>query len=784
MADFVRWFRAQYLASIGFESIEGSTAYKKFLDSVNALGTPTLSGMHRASRFNQLRFRYPLGPQGYTVAIFSVTWGGPAGPERMVAGHAWWRTGSHELPEYICAAYTFDSRDGEYRAPFIRGTAFREIFDGVDAADDEDVPAKLREGFAAFLAPIEEQITLLVAKGALGLAVDVQPAEVAAEILEGSDRLALEVLAVLLARDGRQVLAGTLPRHASPAFTSFVQLFEKEAPGLLMGLPFETYAPFVAFSLRGVENVRAVVCGQKLTPMTLREVMSPWDATYPGWRELLAADIASDLVLNKIAPNFVFSNQWTYVGGEDGADGPPRIYENPAMLEKFARSMAADLATDSLRQARREATGAIKTGPQPGPGDPNLRPYHLAEFDAQIYQSIEYAQGFLVQSGASLVRTMEHAGVALGSLAHRVRLAPDANPAYDRLFSDIHLASGFIFGLAYGCHSLHRAGVVHTDLHVNNITVYETGWAFRGVTSTGAGPTYSRVAPENAIVAYVLARGERDTYLFETEGLTGCVIDFSRSVLGPGEAEKRLEARHGARYVTHFRREQANRMLRTLHRYIPAFVAANQERVKAVLLAAPEKSFRLLAAVDFIAIARTLGEYLAEEAKPAKNSGAARPFVVSAEAVKLARRLEKVARDYLVVRLGDLLENPADVADEYPGDAILSNVFGDYTYARRVGTTPKSERPPFVLADVWNLNRPLTWSGTDYAKFPPWARLDEIEKHLGGEKLTAFIERGGEPFLEALRPAPAVRVLADRTRAELDAKDGPAVSTQSSWVND
>lgn len=776
MAEFVRWFRAQYLASIGLEAIEGGAAYKKFLDTVNSLSAPTLSGALRASRFNQLRFRYPLSPQGYTAAVFSVAWG----ETRTIAGHAWWRSETDEYPEYICAAYTFDSRDGEYRAPFIRGSAFRELFTGVDAADDEDVPAVLRAGFAAFLAPIEEQVMLLVAKGTLSLAVDAIPGEAAGR-LGGLDRLAIEVLTVLLARDGRRVLAGVLERHASPAFVDLVRMVEKEAPGLFTRLAFEDYARFTDFSQVGVENNLAVMCGQKLTPMTLREVMSPWDAAYPGWRELLAADVASDLVLNKIAPSFVFSNQWTYVGG-DGAGGqdlaPPRVYENPAMLEKFARSAAADLATDSLRQARREATGATEPTAGPPAGD---RPYHLAEFDAQIYQSIEYAQGFLVQSGISLVRTMEHAGVALGSLAHRLRLTPVANPAFGRLFSDDRLASGFLFGLAYGCHCLHsRAGIVHADLHANNIVVYETGWAFRGVPSAeGKEPTFTRVAPDNSVVAYVLARGERDTYIFETEGLTGCIIDFSRAILGPGEAEKRLEARHGARYVTRFRRDQANRILRTLHRYIPAFVAANQERIKAALLGSPEKSFKILAAVDFIAVARAFGGYLSDEAKQKTPA-------VSAEAMSLARRLEKAARDFLVVRLGDLLENPANGADEFPGDVVLPNVFGAYTYARRVGAVREkgSEHPPFVLADVWNLNRPLAWSGADYAKFPPWARLDEIEKHLGGERLTAFIERGSEPFLESLRSAPAVRVWADRIRATLDARDGPAVSTQSSWVND
>jgi hypothetical protein len=96
-----------------------------------------------------------------------------------------------------------------------------------------------------------------------------------------------------------------------------------------------------------------------------------------------------------------------------------------------------------------------------------------------------------------------------------------------------------------------------------------------------------------------------------------------------------------------------------------------------------------------------------------------------------------------------------------------------------------SSLPPGpVLVDVYNFNNPLEHSGADYARFPPWARLDRIEPHLGDLKMTDLFERGPEPFFVALKPGVRPEVLAAQLRAEEERLDGRAVSTASSWLEE
>lgn len=89
------------------------------------------------------------------------------------------------------------------------------------------------------------------------------------------------------------------------------------------------------------------------------------------------------------------------------------------------------------------------------------------------------------------------------------------------------------------------------------------------------------------------------------------------------------------------------------------------------------------------------------------------------------------------------------------------------------------------LVDAYNYNNDMDrYSGSDYAKYPPWGRLDELERHLGEYKLTDLFERGVEPFLAALRPGARVEVIAEQIRARQEKLDGKPVSAASSWIDE
>ena len=186
-------------------------------------------------------------------------------------------------------------------------------------------------------------------------------------------------------------------------------------------------------------------------------------------------------------------------------------------------------------------------------------------------------------------------------------------------------------------------------------------------------------------------------------------------------------------------------------------------------------------------IGRSVAAALAEDATLANADVDQNPFVVSKRAIELATKLENAAHEILVSGLHDLAESAGARKQmripPFPGSGLLEKVFGEWQFAswqRRDAARVKGMQ----LVDAYNYNNATTYSGSDYARYPPWARLDEIEKHLGGYKLTDLFERGVEPFLESLQPGARVEVIAERLRAEQERLDGKPMSTASSWIDE
>jgi hypothetical protein len=757
VSDLGQWYAAQYEAAVGLDGVEGGPRFKAFIAPFPAPAEGSnpypMSGRLRMSNFLSLKLRYPLGPAGYVCLAMSAR----AGEHQAHYAYAYWRRGQEAAdPEYICVSPTFDSRDGEYRRRFIRYPVF----------------AAACEKLASSLAPFEEAVIGLAAEARLELKARGYPEDAAETVAEQAHdrRLLVLAFAVALALDVWETARGMLMAHTSAAYTALLAAVAAARPSLaeasraLRVLQVET-----SVFVRGSGNVFTVQCGQKLVPMYVREAMQALDYNLAGWRELAVTRLAGDLVLNFAAPGFPLYNQWSYVEGADAA-----LFENEAMEDRYVRGRVAEEASRSIREARR-ALG--------GPEAPQN--YYTEELSARLYESLEYAQSFLLMSPVALAHTMEDVGWALRSLPAYVRRAPAQWPAAVDAFADADTAARHLFEFAYGAHALHsKLGVAHTDLHGNNLTFYMWGLADREKVE-GETVTFEPFYDDPAVAYVAGPRGEADTFVFPAAGDSGCIIDYSRCLLGPA-FRPRLEEGRSAQYATNFYRDQTSRVMRTLFRYAPAFVGKNEAALKAAVIANFEAVFPVLCAVDFLAIGRSVGAALLD-AVAEIDPHEVRPFRVAKEALDLAARLERDAQELFVAGLHDLAEAAGSRRQmpppPFPGAALLARVFGEWRFARWAARDPQRLRR-FQLVDAYNLENPLAYSGADYAQWPPWARLDEIERHLGEYKLADLFERGVEPFLEAIRPGARVEVIAERLRAEQEKLDGKPVSTVSSWLED
>jgi hypothetical protein len=753
-SDLPAWFLDQYRESVGLSRVESGAAFKRFAEPFPAPpdgmpngpypSTPTV----RANAFLGFKFRYPIGRDGYTCLALEAS----LGDSRTHYAYAYWRREREdELPEYICVSPTFDSRDGEYRRRFIRYPAFAAAYE------------KLAELFA----PFEEHIVALVAQSGLRLRAVAYPADRSATALDRASELRLipSVFAVALVLDLNDISQGLLMVHTNAAYVRLVKAVAQHRPELVrLGDELRQKREVEVF-WRGTRDLTALQCGQKLVPMFTREAMQAFDYNLAAWRELAVAKLVGDFVINYISPAFSIYNQWTYVEGANET-----LFENRAMRERYQRGRAAEQASRSLREAR-AALGAESA----------LLNYHTEALGAQVYDSLEYAQSFLVMSPVAIAHTMEDVGWSLHSTAARIRRANTQWPAAVEAFATRDSVARYLFDVAYGAHCLHaKLGVAHTDLHENNMTFYL--WGFADAQKAAADgkleftPYYS-----DPVVAYVLGDDAR-TYVFPATGATGCLIDFSRCILGPG-FRPRLEADRSPSYADHFFRDQVSRVMRTLHRYAPGFVKSHEAAIRAAVLANFDAVFPILCAVDFIAIGHNVASSILDSLATV-DEYEKRPFLVSQEGVALARRLEKAATDLFITGLHDLAEGAAArlPAAPFPGEDLLARVFTDW----RFPTWAANGRAKTAqLVDAYNFNNPLRYSATDYAKFPPWARLDEIERHLGEHKITDLFERGVEPFLEALRPGAVVDIVAEQIRAEQEALDGrPPAPSGTSWLDE
>lgn len=745
--SFADWYFESYREDLGLQKVEGGSRYKAFLAGLDP-GTPgqrVFSGVMRMQAFDILKYGYPLDHTGYTCAVFRAQT-----PEAETHyAYVYWQKGALERPEYICLSPTFDSRDGEYRENFI-------LYDDFEKNYDE---------LLSTFTPAEERLGRMIYEDDLGLHMKVFPTENADEAVRSIDKLRLQMkaLVVVWALSYTSIRA----RHTHVNFVAVMDRLAKALQNAHSKWEKKVPSRLSAFRTGRPNNPYRTKCGQKLTPMTIHEITRPSDVNFYPWREVYVLQICTELVINFICPTYPMHNQWTYIEGAG-----PLLFENDTMHERYRRSDVARRIVDKLRDARELAQGVGGT-----PND-----YVLGQVDAHIYDSIEYAQSFAVLVETALCTTTERVGLTFNTIPAEIRKADYVSPDFGALFEDPELYAKYLFDLAYGAHVLHtRGGAIHTDLHLNNMTLYEIDTAYKPLAPGTTDPEFTLLY-RDPLVAYVGLRGETDTYVFPSRNHTACLIDFSRSILG-GVAVESMCADYGVAQTMAFCRDQANRMLRAFHRYAPDLVEKNQEKLKGMILSAPNSAFRALAVVDFLAIGRNLGALLRELQKPReKQPWEKREVHVSKEVVGITARLEKMAQELYLTRLRGLLEEKtphADDDDSWPGDEILPKVFEAY----RFENWPPDRLRKGTLVDAWNYKNRIRYSGRDYERFPPWAKFEEIQRHLGGLKITDVLARGQKPFVDALTAAlgQGIETIAEQVRAR--EKDEPAAAT-SSWIGE
>ncbi len=733
---FLDWFYESYETSLQLSGPNTPEGGKRYLNFLSSLDVGLMSGVVRMNSFDVLKYEYPLKQGGYYCVVFSIL----LHPDRTHYAYLYWPRSDPDIktPEYVCVSSTYNSRDGEYRRRFVLYSTFETGY----------------KDLAKEFSPVEEFILNQIQKGDITLESEIFPrfSERNEEILAfiNSERLNLRLIVIAWVLDAGKAEMGILQLHIHPAYGRIMKKLYQGKNKLQKKFASKDLIGRLTIFITGAANsATRVACGQKVTPLSVREVTQYNYIGFAAWREVYIGRLCTDLVINFIAPMYPIYNQWMYIEGANS-----NFFENDVMKERYRLNSKARQTVETLQTARKQTY--VHNRPEIGPEG-----YHFGRLESHIFDSIEYAQSFLVMSDYALCSTTEYVGKTIRSVPSIIRRAAWIGDKYEKTFSHIDIFAKYMFDYLYGAHVMHtKLGIAHTDLHLNNLTLYKPVGEYR---------------PKNPLIAYIGSSGESETYIFPHSGLFGYLIDFSRSIIGPG-AKTRLEADFDNRTVSRFYRDQTTRVLRTLHRYAPHYTEKHKEILKGLILTNFQAVFRVLSAIDFLAVGRNILSMLKKEKAYNLVSGDKRSCEISEKVIQFAHRAEILGKELFLNNLHQVVTGEIKTLPPYAGDVILPKLFKRYLFSE---WDPKKLREG-TLVDVYNYRNKLRYSSSDYDKFPPWAQFEELQKHLGKLDIDDVLNRGPKPFLEALKIDPYVDIILEKTRLE----EEPPLAEASSWMAD
>ena len=554
------------------------------------------------------------------------------------------------VPQLYCISGHMLSQDGEYRKDLVPVRQY-------------DATLKL---FSVPTNMIIEHIRKLVHDGEIAIVIDHYPASARIEL----GMLPYFILALGWFNDKVAIDIGVIDKHI---FGTREQLVVELPGGDLLHSRLKSLDGFAYFNMSAVTKYpdgrnAGLNCGQKIIPVTSLALASPHDVNFAIWREIYINEMVSQLVMNNICTGFAYTAGWFYISGAD-----PRLYDGEASRVKYRNSETAYDIRNDVKQARSKTMMADERYPTDDPRHDIQSPINnqFAMLHSLLTGSMKFTDTHLILSSYALCLVSVHTNVTVSNVALLAKVCPNNNILSKDMFGSL------LFDYLYDLYCLnHRVKAMHSDLHISNATIMRLN-IFPG---------------EYRNTAYVVGD---DIYSLPYGGMIGCVIDFSRGIIGDTEG---LSKQYNPQFAASVQTSQVQMLADLVRRHFPEIHSQYQTQLRIVAEDHFDAFFQVCTIIDAYSLSCGIGvmfdtqpEY--RETKYAK---------VQPDLRQLVQLIIDTSREIFIHNMETLMKQHTAPA-KLPMLELIETVFGD----KRINWPPPAEYP---VSHVVNSNNPLKYN--------------------------------------------------------------------------
>lgn len=612
-------------------------------------------------------------------------------------------------PEYVCLAGTYKSMDGEYRYRWIT----YEQFD------------RMHKRYAEGVAMVEAYLKTLFKEGRLALSSDVLVHDNNVKTRKACDKLVEKLnlihrlFVICWYIDCKRLSRLRLENHLTPGYS--MAMFSKQDIEFIRDSDIKIDAiKFVRYYKSEQQNLSVLSLGQKIIPLTVKEVEQSTDIQFGPWREMHAASLVGKLVINGVGGMFPILNDWFFL-----LHGSESLYDNDVQHIRLQHSEIAEDVVRSLEQVRR------KTYKPDGVTKKEVYlSLRMEELGEAIEIPIEFAESEVVLSDVTLISSVEHLGATFGDL---INLLSDdvVSGNHGPLFADFTVFNRYLFDLIYGIWCINnRMNMIHSDLHRNNMTTY--------IKNTLLKTENTYILPS----AQLLFSVQETLYMFPHFGSHAAIIDFSRAIFGRQHVIENFPEHQ----VHNILGDQKVRILGTIRRELPDFYKTHSKELEQSLAIAYDQVFKLFQAIDLLKIANgwiVMVKSVLDNPKHLKSFGDKQ--MLTKQAIPLLEKIRDLSLGFLTADIPRIWEQKLRAEDlPQPALEVIKSCFNEFKLENWKGDVKTVN-----LVDYFNDSNPLTYDPNDADKLPPTMDLEYIKKHkVPGEINAVYRYEDYQPYLD------------------------------------
>lgn len=385
--------------------------------------------------------------------------------------------------------------------------------------------------------------------------------------------------------------------------------------------------------------------GQKIIPFNYIQLKDYKNIIHHQWKELLINKIVLNLLFNLNSPCFAIFANWFLITNSN-----KNLFDNQMIFNKLFYS---EKIKDILNYFYLVKNNLIEI-------DKNQNNNIITQLLSSLKKLITMSEENLLMSNVSIGYISEYTGKTIYDYFNKIIDQKNIISDIGNLYSDHEIFKKYIFEIIYSLYCLNLKGVIHGDLHLNNVTLnIQENMEMQDDNS-------------KIFVLYNIDKDNHDnlnsSYIFKHLGTYPCIIDFSRSYIYLKYIDEDIIEKQKNKIRNKFIIHERKRIINELNKIFPNYIKNHYHKIKFLLKNTNfEILYKYFSAYDIFTFSTNLLIFL-------KKINIHKDIKLNEKNIELLNNISK--RAYFFLEQIIIQENyDSSVNHDYPNYLIMTEFF-------------------------------------------------------------------------------------------------------------